>query len=121
MFEFWFLGKFDTAAIKTDESKSPIEIGSGSQTELGRGREREGENSFQQTKENYVKFVAVVGCKVVKRQQTKQSLKIFSSVVWGERAQVISLRKYPVIEKKREQGLTIAKRSSCRDDESKHT
>lgn len=73
MFEFWFLGKFDTAAIKTDESKSPIEIGSGSKTEQGRGREREGENSFQQTKENYVKFVAVVGCKVVKRQQTKRT------------------------------------------------
>lgn len=84
------------------------------------GGEREGENSFQQTKENYVKFVAVVGCKVVKRQQTSaHSLKIFSSVVWGERAQVISLRKYPVIEKQREQGLTN-ERSSCRDDESKH-
>lgn len=68
-------------------------------------RGRQGENSFQQTKENYVKFVAVVvvvGCKVVKRQQTKRTqFKDIFECGWGERARVISLRKYPVDEKGR--------------------
>lgn len=63
-------------------------------------RENEWKNSFQRTKENYVKsFIVVVGWTVAKWQQTKRTqFKDIFEWGWGERARVISLRKYPVVE-----------------------